>query len=76
MDSAGAWLADKGYDPVYGARPLKRVIQRHLQDPLAQLLLGGQLMDGQTVPITSGPDGLVIGIMLLMIPDCPKAALH
>ena len=40
-DSARAWLADKGYDPVYGARPLKRVIQRHLQDPLAQLLLGG-----------------------------------
>ncbi len=59
---AGArqWLADKGYDPVYGARPLKRVIQRHLQDPLAQMLLGGEIMDGATVPVTAGPEGLVI----------------
>ena len=46
-DSARAWLADKGYDPVYGARPLKRVIQRHLQDPLAQLLLGGRCWMGK-----------------------------
>ncbi|WP_296642436.1 ATP-dependent chaperone ClpB [Roseinatronobacter sp.] len=75
-ESARAWLADKGYDPVYGARPLKRVIQRHLQDPLAQLLLGGQLMDGQTVPITSGPDGLVIGDHVADDPEMPKAALH
>lgn len=59
-DSARTWLADKGYDPVYGARPLKRVIQRHLQDPLAQMLLSGRLLDGTTVPVTAGPEGLII----------------
>jgi ATP-dependent Clp protease ATP-binding subunit ClpB len=59
--AARTWLADKGYDPVYGARPLKRVIQRYLQDPLAQLLLGGQIMDGATIAVTAGPDGLLIG---------------
>ncbi|MFM2045537.1 MAG: ATP-dependent chaperone protein ClpB [Pseudomonadota bacterium] len=55
------WLADKGYDPVYGARPLKRVIQRELQNPLATRLLEGKIADGQTVPVTAGPDGLSIG---------------
>ena len=59
-DSARSWLADKGYDPVYGARPLKRVIQRNVQDPLADLLLEGAIMDGETVPVSAGPDGLVI----------------
>ena len=59
-EAARKWLADKGYDPVYGARPLKRVIQRHLQDPLAQMLLSGDVLDGDTVPVTAGPDGLVI----------------
>ncbi|MCB1389802.1 MAG: AAA family ATPase, partial [Rhodobacteraceae bacterium] len=59
-DSARVWLADKGYDPVYGARPLKRVIQRTLQDPLAQMLLAGDVLDGSTVPVTAGPEGLVI----------------
>jgi ATP-dependent Clp protease ATP-binding subunit ClpB len=59
-DAARKWLADKGYDPVYGARPLKRVIQRHLQDPLAQLLLSGEILDGATVPVSAGPEGLVI----------------
>ncbi|MCC5988353.1 MAG: ATP-dependent chaperone ClpB [Pararhodobacter sp.] len=54
------WLADKGYDPVYGARPLKRVIQRHLQDPLAQMLLAGEVLDGETVPVSAGPEGLII----------------
>ncbi|GAB4262304.1 MAG: ATP-dependent chaperone ClpB [Pararhodobacter sp.] len=58
--AARTWLADKGYDPVYGARPLKRVIQRYLQDPLAQLLLSGEVLDGATVPVTVGPTGLVI----------------
>ena len=56
---ARKWLADAGYDPVYGARPLKRVIQRALQDPLAEAILGGEVMDGSTVKITTGPDGLV-----------------
>ncbi|MCC5999573.1 MAG: ATP-dependent chaperone ClpB [Pararhodobacter sp.] len=61
LDSgARQWLADKGYDPVYGARPLKRVIQRYLQDPLAQMLLAGEILDGATVPVTAGAEGLVI----------------
>ncbi|THD74121.1 ATP-dependent chaperone ClpB [Thalassobius vesicularis] len=58
---AKKWLADEGYDPVFGARPLKRVIQRALQDPLAELLLGGEIKDGATVPVSAGPDGLIIG---------------
>ena len=45
------WLANRGYDPVYGARPLKRVIQRSLQNPLATLLLEGKVKDGDTVEI-------------------------
>ena len=60
-DEARTWLADKGYDPAYGARPLKRVIQKNVQDPLAELLLSGQVHDGETVPVTLGPLGLMIG---------------
>jgi ATP-dependent Clp protease ATP-binding subunit ClpB len=59
-DKATAWLADAGYDPVYGARPLKRVIQRSLQNPLAQLVLQGEILDGDTVSVTVGSDGLII----------------
>jgi ATP-dependent Clp protease ATP-binding subunit ClpB len=55
-DSAKTWLADAGYDPVYGARPLKRVIQRELQNPLAQLILEGTVPDGSTVHV-SAKDG-------------------
>ena len=58
---AKAWLADEGYDPVFGALPLKRVIQRHLQDPLAEMILAGDVMDGATVKISAGADGLIIG---------------
>jgi ATP-dependent Clp protease ATP-binding subunit ClpB len=58
-ESARAWLADKGYDPVYGARPLKRVIQRHVQDPLAERILAGAVKDGETVEITAGTDRLL-----------------
>lgn len=58
-DSARAWLADKGYDPVYGARPLKRVIQRQLQDPLAERILAGHVRDGDTVAVTGGSDRLL-----------------
>ena len=60
---AGArkWLADEGYDPVFGARPLKRVIQRHLQDQLAEMLLAGDVKDGDTVTVTAGTEGLIIG---------------
>jgi len=50
-DPAKDWLANAGYDPVYGARPLKRVIQRHLQNPLAKMLLTGVIKDGSTVPV-------------------------
>ena len=59
-DAAMNWLADAGYDPVYGARPLKRVIQRALQNPLATLLLEGQMCDGSGVRVSVGADGLTI----------------
>jgi ATP-dependent Clp protease ATP-binding subunit ClpB len=52
------FLAAKGYDPAYGARPLKRVIQKELQDPLAERILAGDILDGSTVKITSGSDRL------------------
>ena len=57
---ATAWLADKGYDPVYGARPLKRVIQRALQNPLAEAILAGTIKDGETVRVAAGESGLTI----------------
>ena len=58
---ARKWLADEGYDPVFGARPLKRVIQRAVQDPMAEMILAGDLPDGSEVPVTVGADGLIIG---------------
>ncbi|MFN7126636.1 MAG: ATP-dependent chaperone ClpB [Allorhizobium sp.] len=57
---ARSWLAEKGYDPVYGARPLKRVIQKYLQDPLAEQILSGQVLDGSDVTIEAGSDRLLI----------------
>ncbi len=54
------WLADAGYDPVYGARPLKRVIQRSLQNRLAEALLDGSIHDGETVRVGAGAEGLVV----------------
>jgi len=60
-DGALKWLADEGYDPVFGARPLKRVIQRAVQDPLAEMILAGDVMDGATVSVDAGPDGLIVG---------------
>ncbi len=57
--SARAWLAEKGYDPVYGARPLKRVIQREVQDPLADKMLAGEVPEGSRVKITGGTDKLL-----------------
>jgi ATP-dependent Clp protease ATP-binding subunit ClpB len=59
-DKARAWLADAGYDPVYGARPLKRVIQRSLQNSLAEAILAGRIADGETVEVTVGDGGLAI----------------
>ena len=58
--SALEWLAEEGYDATYGARPLKRVIQRSLQNPLAQLILEGAVADGDTVMVSGGPQGLSI----------------
>ena len=60
-DGARTWLADEGYDPVFGARPLKRVIQRALQDQLAEMLLAGDVMDGDTIQVSAGADGLIVG---------------
>ncbi len=58
--AARSWLAEKGYDPAYGARPLKRTIQRYLQDPLAEAILSGRISDGQAVEIGAAADGLTI----------------
>lgn len=59
-DAARAWLGRVGYDPVYGARPLKRAVQKYLQDPLADRILSGEVRDGQTVRVDEGDGGLVI----------------
>jgi ATP-dependent Clp protease ATP-binding subunit ClpB len=56
--SAREWLAEKGWDPTYGARPLKRVIQKSVQDPLAELILSGHVKDGDKVVISGGKQGL------------------
>jgi ATP-dependent Clp protease ATP-binding subunit ClpB len=60
-DAALHWLGDRGYDPVYGARPLKRVIQKELIDPIARKLLAGELEDGAVIDVHAGADGLEIG---------------
>ncbi|TVP99309.1 MAG: hypothetical protein EA338_07015, partial [Roseinatronobacter sp.] len=74
-DAARTWMADKGYDPVYGARPLKRVIQRYLQDPLAQMLLSGTVLDGANVTVTAGADGLIVGDQTVGDDDAPRMKL-
>ncbi len=58
--AARGWLADQGYDPVYGARPLKRTIQRALENPLAQAILEGRIEDGAEIKVSAGKDGLLI----------------
>ncbi|HDZ71968.1 MAG TPA: ATP-dependent chaperone ClpB [Aurantimonas coralicida] len=64
LDESGrAWLAEKGYDPAYGARPLKRVIQREVQDPLAEKILLGEVRDESTVKITGGTDHLIFHVV-------------
>jgi ATP-dependent Clp protease ATP-binding subunit ClpB len=82
-NKAREWLAQAGYDPVYGARPLKRVIQRRLQDPLAELLLEGKIGDGSTIKVSSSKHGLVIdgmefaaGESDLMDEAAPSHAVH
>ena len=80
-EDARGWLAERGYDPAYGARPLKRVIQKALEDPLAELILGGSISDGETVTVTTGPDGLLVaGQPVAMAaasnPDAPVSTVH
>ena len=71
---AREWLAEKGYDSAYGARPLKRVIQKNVQDALAELILSGAVKDGDHVPVTAGPLGLVIGEHGVSVERAPKGA--
>jgi ATP-dependent Clp protease ATP-binding subunit ClpB len=61
-DAARRWLGRVGYDPVYGARPLKRAVQRYVQDPLAEKLLAGEIPDGSTVRIDEGDGALNIAV--------------
>ncbi len=61
-DAARAWLGRVGYDPVYGARPLKRAVQRYLQDPLADMILRGEVKDGATVKVDEGDGKLVLQV--------------
>jgi ATP-dependent Clp protease ATP-binding subunit ClpB len=62
LDGAAThWLAERGYDPIYGARPLKRVIQKDLVDPIARKLLAGELEDGSVIQVGASAEGLEIG---------------
>ncbi len=61
-DAALAWLADRGFDPVYGARPLRRALQREVETPLARLLLSGEAADGTRIKVTKGKEGLVLTV--------------
>ena len=75
-DGARQWLATKGYDPAYGARPLKRVIQKELQDPLARLILEGSLHDGETLTVSTEGDALTVnGKAVSRNAQPPKAAV-
>ena len=73
-DPARAWLAEKGYDPVFGARPLKRLIQRHIQDKLAMKILAGEIQDGDTVEVHAGEDGPQKGELVFKVMDPASSA--
>ena len=73
-DDAVEWLAAKGYDPAYGARPLKRVMQKELQDPLAEKILMGDIRDGSQVVVTAGSDRLNFRPRPSVVPDSAEAA--
>jgi ATP-dependent Clp protease ATP-binding subunit ClpB len=66
-DAARTWIANRGYDPAYGARPLKRVIQRHVQDPLAEQIIAGRIKDGDTVRIGVRDGNLVLNGELVKV---------
>jgi len=70
--TARAWLAEKGYDPSYGARPLRRVIQKNVQDPLAELILSGKVKAGDKPRVTLGPAGLMIGDLTIAPGEKPS----
>ncbi len=57
-DAARDWLAEDGFDRVYGARPLRRAVQRHLENPMAKRIIGGEFKSGDTVLVDRGEDGL------------------
>jgi ATP-dependent Clp protease ATP-binding subunit ClpB len=62
-DNARAWLTEHGYDPAYGARPLRRLVQTAIGDPLARMLIGGQVLDGEHVVVdTEGESGLALRV--------------
>ena len=75
---AKKWLADQGYDPVFGARPLKRVIQSALQNQLAEMLLSGDLSDGDAIPVTARSEGLIVGDRISSSMETPpeNAVVH
>jgi ATP-dependent Clp protease ATP-binding subunit ClpB len=66
-DAARTWLANRGYDPAYGARPLKRVIQKAVQDPLAEQILAGSLKDGATAALTVRDGALVLNGVVVKV---------
>jgi ATP-dependent Clp protease ATP-binding subunit ClpB len=70
LDAKGrTWLADKGWDPAYGARPLKRAIQRYVQDPLAEMVLAGDVSDGSTVKVSAAKDGITLNGKAAIVPE-------
>jgi ATP-dependent Clp protease ATP-binding subunit ClpB len=78
-DKARDWLAAKGWDPAYGARPLKRTIQRAVQDPLAEMILAGQVLDGEAVTISANDSGLTFNgqpASAEAAASVPKGRLH
>ena len=79
-DKAREWLAAKGWDPAYGARPLKRAIQRAVQDPLAEMILSGRIHDGENVAVSAKDEGLTFNGQLARIdteaPPVPKSKLN
>ncbi|CAN5318245.1 ATP-dependent chaperone ClpB [soil metagenome] len=79
-DKARDWLAAKGWDPAYGARPLKRAIQRAVQDPLAEMILAGRIHDGETINVSAGDGGLTFNGQLARIDaetlPVPKSKLN
>ncbi|HRK18409.1 MAG TPA: ATP-dependent chaperone ClpB [Hyphomicrobiaceae bacterium] len=75
-DDARTWLANRGYDPAYGARPLKRVIQKSVQDPLAEMILAGTVMDGDTVEIGVADGQLVLNGRVAARPDADAPRVY